>query len=91
MKIPITEQAATGGKYESQTILCWMHIWLIQFWIQDYGGWPASGEIDIMESRGNLNYVKDGVNIGAEQVWTQIGRANIWLKAKVTFKITIKN
>jgi beta-glucanase (GH16 family) len=22
----------------------------------NYGGWPASGEIDIMESRGNQNY-----------------------------------
>jgi hypothetical protein len=22
----------------------------------EYGMWPASGEIDIMESRGNLNY-----------------------------------
>jgi beta-glucanase (GH16 family) len=24
----------------------------------EYGGWPTSGEIDIMESRGNLNYPK---------------------------------
>jgi beta-glucanase (GH16 family) len=30
-----------------------------------YGGWPRSGEIDIMESKGNDNY-KDGngVNVG---------------------------
>ena len=33
-----------------------------------YGQWPASGEIDIMESRGNLQATADGVNIGAEQV-----------------------
>ena len=35
---------------------------------QEYGLWPTSGEIDIMESRGNLNLVKDGTNIGVEQV-----------------------
>lgn len=44
----------------------WPAIWMLPV-NQDYGGWPASGEIDIMESRGNKNYVKDGVNIGAEQ------------------------
>ena len=45
----------------------WPAIWMLPV-KQAYGGWPASGEIDIMESRGNLNLVKDGVNIGAEQV-----------------------
>ena len=35
---------------------------------KEYGLWPTSGEIDIMESRGNLHLMKDGVNIGAEQV-----------------------
>jgi hypothetical protein len=33
-----------------------------------YGQWPASGEIDIMESRGNLDLTMNGVNIGVEQV-----------------------
>jgi beta-glucanase (GH16 family) len=34
-----------------------------------YGGWPTSGEIDIMESRGNRGFVLDnGVHIGVEQV-----------------------
>ncbi len=33
-----------------------------------YGQWPASGEIDIVESRGNAQLMKDGVNIGVEQV-----------------------
>lgn len=33
-----------------------------------YGPWPASGEIDIMESRGNRNFVFNGVNIGTQQV-----------------------
>lgn len=32
-----------------------------------YGLWPASGEIDLVESRGNLRYMQNGVNIGAEQ------------------------
>lgn len=33
-----------------------------------YGTWPSSGEIDLMETRGNLNLVQGSVNIGAEQV-----------------------
>jgi beta-glucanase (GH16 family) len=33
-----------------------------------YGGWPMSGEIDIMESRGNRNLEENGKNIGVEQV-----------------------
>lgn len=34
----------------------------------EYGTWPVSGEIDLLESRGNLNLIKNGVNIGVEQV-----------------------
>ena len=33
-----------------------------------YGTWPASGEIDIVESRGNLDLSLDGVQIGTQQV-----------------------
>ena len=33
-----------------------------------YGQWPASGEIDIMESRGNADLMLDGKNIGAQMV-----------------------
>ena len=33
-----------------------------------YGQWPASGEIDIMESRGNNNLILDGRNIGNKLV-----------------------
>lgn len=34
-----------------------------------YGTWPASGEIDIMESRGNKRLFNlQGVNIGTEQI-----------------------
>lgn len=34
-----------------------------------YGTWPMSGEIDIMESRGNRKlFNPNGVNIGSEQV-----------------------
>lgn len=31
-----------------------------------YGKWPASGEIDIMESRGNVNLKHNGHDIGVE-------------------------
>ena len=34
----------------------------------EFGLWPTSGEVDIMESRGNLDYSEEGVQIGAQQV-----------------------
>jgi beta-glucanase (GH16 family) len=39
----------------------WPAIWMLPTY-QSYGGWPASGEIDIVESRGNQNYSPGGVN-----------------------------
>jgi beta-glucanase (GH16 family) len=32
----------------------------------DYGTWPASGEIDLVESRGNKNLIQNGKNIGVK-------------------------
>ncbi|XP_046556130.1 beta-1,3-glucan-binding protein-like [Haliotis rubra] len=37
----------------------WPAIWLRAEWPWKYGKWPASGEIDIMETRGNLNLKDD--------------------------------
>ncbi|XP_065350575.1 beta-1,3-glucan-binding protein-like [Cloeon dipterum] len=48
----------------------WPAIWMMPRY-SVYGGWPASGEIDIMESRGNREFGSfggAGVNIGVEQV-----------------------
>ena len=45
----------------------WPAIWMLPRQLA-YGQWPASGEIDIMESRGNRDYTMNGVNIGVEQV-----------------------
>lgn len=43
-------------------------IWMLPRYNQ-YSGWPASGEIDIMESRGNTQlYSVDGTHIGTQQV-----------------------
>ena len=43
----------------------WPAIWLLPRH-QAYGLWPASGEIDIMESRGNANYPKEnGGGVGS--------------------------
>ena len=33
-----------------------------------YGNWPASGEIDLVESRGNRELTKDKINIGTDQI-----------------------
>jgi len=39
----------------------WPALWLLPKY-DSYGNWPASGEIDLMESRGNLNYPAGGTN-----------------------------
>ncbi|XP_072018556.1 beta-1,3-glucan-binding protein-like [Amphiura filiformis] len=46
----------------------WPAIWLLPTH-SGYGEWPASGEIDIVESRGNINY-KDsgGTSVGVDQM-----------------------
>lgn len=45
----------------------WPSIWLMP---RDniYGQWPRSGEIDLVESRGNRELVLSGTNIGIEQI-----------------------
>jgi len=45
----------------------WPAIWMMPRF-NAYGMWPASGEIDIMESRGNRQLMQNGVNIGSEQI-----------------------
>ncbi|KAJ8935957.1 hypothetical protein NQ318_015792 [Aromia moschata] len=46
----------------------WPAIWLLPRWNQ-YSGWPVSGEIDMMESRGNRDLTNSaGLNIGSQQV-----------------------
>ncbi len=44
-----------------------------------YGGWPASGEIDIMESRGNKELINDqGKHIGVETVGSTLHYGPFW-------------
>ncbi|CAH2003596.1 unnamed protein product [Acanthoscelides obtectus] len=46
----------------------WPAIWLLPK-AYKYGGWPRSGEIDLLESRGNKNLQNpSGLNIGTQQV-----------------------
>lgn len=37
-----------------------------------YGNFPASGEIDLVEARGNRDLVKAGVNIGNDQITSSL-------------------
>jgi beta-glucanase (GH16 family) len=37
-----------------------------------YGNFPASGEIDLLEARGNRDLVKAGVNIGNDQITSSL-------------------
>ncbi|XP_033115117.1 beta-1,3-glucan-binding protein-like [Anneissia japonica] len=67
----------------------WPAIWLLPKH-EYYGGWPASGEIDMVESRGNL-YLKDasGQNVGVQQVgstlhWGPFWPYNAWPKTHAT-------
>jgi beta-glucanase (GH16 family) len=55
----------------------WPAIWMMPRY-NAYGGWPASGEIDIMESRGNLNYYSGGVHIGKEQASSTLHFGPYW-------------
>jgi hypothetical protein len=45
----------------------WPAVWLLPE-RNAYGTWPASGEIDLLESRGNAELFFNGVNIGSEQI-----------------------
>lgn len=33
-----------------------------------YGAWPSSGEINLVEARGNRDLIQNGINVGTEQV-----------------------
>jgi len=55
----------------------WPAIWMLPRH-NAYGTWPASGEIDIVESRGNARLMLNGVNIGAEQVGSTLHWGPYW-------------
>ena len=63
----------------------WPAIWLLPTTNQ-YGAWPASGEIDIMESRGNgADYSAGGVNtFGSTLHWGPIFSENAFMKTHAT-------
>ena len=63
----------------------WPAIWMLPT-TNHYGTWPASGEIDIMESRGNgPNYSAGGVNtFGSTLHWGPIFSENAFLKTHAT-------
>ncbi|XP_077294227.1 beta-1,3-glucan-binding protein-like [Arctopsyche grandis] len=63
----------------------WPAIWMLPA-NNEYGTWPSSGEIDLVESRGNRNLVLNGVNIGTHQVGSTLHYGpypglNGWAKA----------
>lgn len=55
----------------------WPAIWMLPRH-NAYGTWPASGEIDIVESRGNSRLMLNGVNIGYEQVGSTLHWGPYW-------------
>ncbi|XP_076250161.1 beta-1,3-glucan-binding protein-like [Rhynchophorus ferrugineus] len=63
----------------------WPAVWMLPRY-NAYGKWPASGEIDLLESRGNKDLVNaQGVNVGNQQIsntlhWGPYNEANRWPK-----------
>ena len=55
----------------------WPALWLMPK-INQYGTWPSSGEIDLMESRGNLDYSVNGNQLGVEHVGTTLHFGPQW-------------
>jgi len=56
----------------------WPAIWMLPQW-EEYGGWPASGEIDLVESRGNLDLRnEDGVLMGHQHAGQTLHWGPFW-------------
>lgn len=56
----------------------WPAIWMLPE-DKKYGGWPASGEIDIVESRGNRKlFDSNGLNIGSEHMGSTLQFGPRW-------------
>lgn len=49
----------------------WPAIWFLPKH-NSYGSWPSSGEIDLVESRGNRDLMQGGVHIGVEQMTSSL-------------------
>lgn len=60
----------------------WPALWLMPRTNQ-YGTWPASGEIDLMEARCNVDYRdEEGTHLGVEQVLSTLHFGpNAWTNA----------
>lgn len=52
-------------------------IWLLPRF-NFYGSWPSSGEIDLLESRGNRQLIKNGQNIGSELTSSTLHFGPFW-------------
>jgi beta-glucanase (GH16 family) len=61
-----------------------------------YGNFPASGEIDLLEARGNRDLIKNGVNIGNDQITSSLHfgpfiDADAWQLTSFTRNVNEKN
>lgn len=70
-------------------------MWLLPKY-ETYGHYPASGEIDLMESRGNKNLKLYGKNIGTRQMsstlhWGPDGQNNAFDKTRYTLSAKNKS
>jgi len=65
----------------------WPALWLLPKY-NSYGNWPASGEIDLVESRGNMGYPDGGVNqIGSTLHWGPTWQNDAYVKTHATYTL----
>jgi beta-glucanase (GH16 family) len=60
-----------------------------------YGSFPASGEIDLLKARGNRDLIKNGVNIGNDQITSSLhygpyANADAWQQTSFTHNLNDK-
>lgn len=60
----------------------WPALWLMPQ-NNTYGKWPLSGEIDLMEARGNRELIQDGINIGVTQSTQTVHFPDYYTSVKV--------
>ncbi|KAF7293515.1 Glucan 1,3-beta-glucosidase [Mycena indigotica] len=84
------EEGVRGGVEQAcGSFQLWPAIWMLPV-DSKYGPWPASGEIDLVESRGNglkytnrgANYVQGSLNWGPIPVLNSVGKSYSWWTEK---------
>ena len=69
----------------------WPAIWLLPQSYKHYGGWPVSGEVDIMEARGNRNLTANGQPVGVQKMGVTIHFGPKGHRKMITYGLMSRN